>query len=390
MQLAFDPDDTRFRDEVRQFLRESLPVELAEAEAQGFHLHRHQYQDWHRILYEKGWAAPGWPSEHGGTGWTPMQRHIWEIEYGLANAPEISVIGIGLVGPLIYTFADEYQKRFYLPRILSGEAYFCQGFSETNAGSDLAQVRTSALRDGDDYLINGHKVWTSHAPYADYMICLCRTDKESIPQRGLSLFFIPMNAPGVTVRTIRTIDDCDSVSEVYLDNVRVSSCERLGEENKAWTYTKFLLNNERTHNAYLGLLKRYLLRLERQIYGPDAAPVSSYLRDQVAQLHVEIEALEWSVLRVLASRDDPHAAAAASALKVTASGLLLRASDLELAILGPASLPRIPFDWCEPLPLNSTATTPGKVPQYMYWRASSIFGGSNDIQKTIIWNTLYR
>lgn len=390
MKLTFDAKDNQFRTEVRRFLHESLPTGIAGAEAQGFHLHRHHYQDWHRILHEKGWAAPSWPVEYGGTGWSPVQRHIWDIEYGQANAPEISVIGIGLVGPLVYTFADEGQKAFYLPKILSGEAYFCQGFSETNAGSDLAQVRTSAIRDGDSYVINGHKVWTSHATYADYMICLCRTDKDAKPQQGLSLFFIPMNAPGVTVRTIQTIDDCESVCEVYLDNVRVSASERLGEENKAWTYAKFLLNNERTHNAYLGLLKRYQRRLEDQVYGDHQACVSSHVCNKLAQLCVEIESLEWSVLRVLASKVDPHAAAASSALKVTASDLLLRASDLELEVLGPASLPRIPYGWSEPLPASSALSAPGKVPQYMYWRASSIFGGSNDIQRSIIWNTLYR
>ena len=394
MKLTFSSADEAFREEVRGFLQHNLPPQLAEREAQGFHLRRADYRDWHQILHRQGWAAPGWPLECGGTGWTPVQRHIWDIEYGLANAPEISIIGLGLVGPLICAFGDERQKQHYLPKILNGDFYFCQGFSETSAGSDLAQVRTKAVRDGDDYVVNGHKVWTSHAPDADFMICLCRTDASVKPQKGLSMLIIPMDAPGVTVRTIDTIDDAHSVSEVFLDDVRVPASERLGEENMAWSYAKFLLNNERTHNAYIGMLKRYLHRLRLALGTPlsihQGDSTQAALRNRLSHLEIEIDALEWSVLRVLSSPPAKDSSAGASALKVTASDLLLRTSELELDILGNECLPRFDSDTAMPLPAGASAQAPGKVPQYLYWRASSIFGGANDIQRSIIWNTLYR
>ena len=390
MKLTFSSADEAFREEVRSFLQRTLPAALAEQEAQGFHLKRADYREWHQTLHRQGWAAPGWPVECGGTGWTPVQRHIWDIEYGLANAPEISVIGIGLVGPLICAFGDERQKQHYLPNILNGSFYFCQGFSETSAGSDLAQVRTRAVREADDYIVNGHKVWTSHAPDADFMICLCRTDTTVKAQKGLSMLIIPMDAPGVTVRPIDTIDGGYSVSEVFLDDVRVPASERLGEENMAWSYAKFLLNNERTHNAYIGFLKRYLQRLRGALGTPLDASSQAALSERLSRLEIEIGALEWSVLRVLSSPTARDSGAGASALKVTASDLLLRTSELELDMLGNECLPRFNSDTTRPLPAGASPQAPGKVPQYLYWRASSIFGGANDIQKSIIWNTLFR
>lgn len=392
MKLAFQHSDEQFREDVRRFLQTCLSPDLAKKEARGYHLGRAEYTEWHQALYEKGWAAPGWPVGDGGTGWTPVQRYIWEVEYGLANAPEISVIGLGLVGPLICQFGDARQKAYYLPKTLSGEIYFCQGFSETSAGSDLVKVRTKARRDGEDYIISGHKIWTSHAQDADYMICLCRTDPDAKPQKGLSMIMVPMKAPGVIVRPIETIDDGHSVCEVFLDDVRVPVSERLGEENMAWTYAKFLLNNERTHNAYIGFLKRYLQRLTKAVHSLSLEKVGELnsIKDTLSWLEIEIGALEWSVLRVLANPGDKDVSAAASALKVTASDLLLRASDLELELLGNQCLPRYSADGYAPYPAPASGDAPGKVAQYLYWRASSIFGGANEIQRSIIWNTLFR
>ena len=380
MKLSLSAEDEEFRREIRAFLRSDLPRDIAEKEARIGHLTRSEYVDWQRKLADLGWAAPNWPQEYGGTGWTPMQRHIWELEYGRAYAPEISVIGIGLVGPVICRFGSEEQKKRYLQPILRGDIFFCQGFSEPQAGSDLANVKTRAVRDGDDYVIRGQKIWTSHAPDADYMVCLCRTNMDVKPQAGLSMLIVPMDAPGVTVRPIQTIDEAPSVSEVFLDEVRVPASELIGEPDKAWTYAKFLLNNERTHNAYIGILRRYIGRLQH------SSDHSVGYRRKLAMLEIDVEALEWSVLRVLAEEEGPNTAASASALKVSASDLLLRAGELEMQQLGFAALPVAEHGRSSASFAPDSAT--GQRGQFMYWRAASIFGGANEIQRTIIWGSL--
>ena len=379
MRLNPIAEDDEFRRQICAFLQAELPAEIGEKEALTGHLTRQDYVEWQRKLADRGWAAPNWPQEYGGTGWTPVQRHIWEVEYGRAYAPEISVIGIGLVGPVICRFGSADQKARYLQPILRGDIFFCQGFSEPQAGSDLANVRTRAVRDGDDYVISGQKIWTSHAPDADYMICLCRTNMDVKPQAGLSMLIVPMDAPGVTVRPIETIDDSPSVSEIFLDEVRVPASELIGEPDKAWSYAKFLLNNERTHNAYIGILRRYISRLQRSPH-----QCAAYRR-KLALLEIDVEALEWSVLRVLAEEEGVNTAAAASALKVSASDLLLRAGELEMEQLGLAALPT--QDGGPPASFAPECAT-GQRGQFMYWRAASIFGGTNDIQRTIIWGSV--
>ena len=380
MKLSLSAENQQFRQEVCNFLQSELPPEIAEEEARTGHLSRSDYVEWQRKLADRGWAAPNWPKQYGGTGWTPIQRHIWEVEYGRACAPEISVIGVGLVGPVICRFGTEDQKAGYLQPILQGEAFFCQGFSEPQAGSDLASVKTRAVRDGEDYVINGQKIWTSHAPDADYMVCLCRTNMDVKPQAGLSMLIVPMDAPGVTFRPIETIDDNHSVSEVFLDEVRVPATNLIGEPDKAWTYTKFLLNTERTHNAYIGILYRYINRLRR------SADYSIGYRRKLAMLEIDVEALEWSVLRVLAEEEGASTAASASALKVSASELLLRAGELEMQQLGLAALPAAHKG--EPTAPFAPDCAAGQRGQFMYWRAASIFGGANEIQRAIIWGSL--
>ncbi|SCW38566.1 Acyl-CoA dehydrogenase [Sphingobium faniae] len=375
MKLAYSDEDRAFQKEIRLFFAQELSPEIATKEERQGHLRRIDYADWQRKLAERGWAAPNWPKEYGGTGWSPVQRHIWEVEYGRACAPEISVIAIGLVGPVICRFGSEDQKARYLDPMLRGDIFFCQGFSEPQAGSDLANVGTRAVRDGDDYVISGQKIWTSHAPDADYMVCLCRTNMDVKPQAGLSMLIVPMDAPGLTVRPIETIDDAPSVSEVFLDEVRVPASELIGEEDKAWTYAKFLLNTERTHNAYIGILRRYVDRLKR------AADRTIGYRRKLAMLEIDVDALEWSVLRVLDAAEGPGTAASASALKVSASELLLRAGELEMEQLGLAALPVTPHG-------ENIASYDGFRSQFMYWRAASIFGGANEIQRSIIWGSL--
>jgi alkylation response protein AidB-like acyl-CoA dehydrogenase len=375
MKLAYLEEDRDFRREIRTFFAEELSPEVAAQEARHGHMRRADYAEWQRKLADRGWAAPNWPKEYGGTGWTPVQRHIWEVEYGRACAPEISVIAIGLVGPVICRFGSDDQKARYLQPMLRGDIFFCQGFSEPQAGSDLASVKTRAVRDGDDYVISGQKIWTSHAPDADYMVCLCRTNMDVKAQAGLSILIVPMDAAGLVVRPIETIDDSSSVSEVFMDEVRVPATELIGEQDKAWTYAKFLLNNERTHNAYIGILRRYIDRLAA------SNDKSSAYRGKLAMLEIDVDALEWSVLRVLAAEEGAGTAAAASALKVSASELLLRAGELEMEQCGLAALPMHGHD-C------AGANADGFRNQYMYWRAASIFGGANEIQRTIIWSSL--
>ncbi|AEG50864.1 acyl-CoA dehydrogenase domain-containing protein [Sphingobium chlorophenolicum L-1] len=394
MDLTFSAEEEAFRAEVRDFLKAHLPTDLAEAEAQGFHMHRSQLAEWHRTLHEKGWIAPNWPSEFGGPGWTPIQKYIFEVEYGLANGPELSLIALSMAGPVICRFGSPEMKVRFLDPILRGDIWFCQGFSEPQSGSDLASLKTRAVLDGDDYVVTGQKIWTTSAHMADYMITLARTRFDGKPQAGLSMILIPMDAPGVTVRPILSIDGSHNVNEVFLDDVRVPRGNLVGEAHSGWTQAKFLLNNERTHNAYAGMLKRYVARIARAI---DAAQGNGLSTQEAADyrrtlgiLSIDVAALEWSVLRVLASAESPLLGAAASALKVRGSELLLRAGELELSIAGPQMAPRFRPDEASPHKAFASQWTPGKADQYLYFRAATIFGGSNEIQRGIIWSTLFR
>ncbi len=394
MDLSFTEQDEAFRAEVRLFLREHLPADLARREAQGFHLDRAEIADWHRLLYRRGWAAPNWPSEFGGTGWTPIQKYIYEVEYGIANAPEISLIGLSMAGPVLCRFGSPDLQARFLDPILRGDLWFCQGFSEPQAGSDLASLRTRAIRDGDDVVVTGQKTWTTAAHQADVMICLCRTDPDARPQAGLSMVLLPMDAPGVSVRPIETLDGDHTINEVFLDEVRVPAANLIGAINSGWTQAKFLLANERTHNAFVGMLRRYLARIPALIRaelenGLAPAAASEFVRKH-ALLEIDVDALEWSALRVLASEEGPALNAAASALKVRGSDCLLRAGDLEMEILGPQIAPRFAPGDPAPLPAGACAFAPGRSTQYLYWRSASIFGGTNEIQRSIVWNTLFR
>lgn len=384
MRLGYSADDLAFREEIRAFLRENLPPELSAREARHGHLKRKDTDPWQKVLARRGWAVPNWPQASGGPGWTPVQRHIWDVEYGRANGPEYNIIGVGMVGPVIAEFGSPAQKEQYLRAIIEGDLHFCQGFSEPGAGSDLASVKTRARREGDDYVVTGQKIWTSHAADADMMICLARTNADVKPQAGLSMILLPMDAPGVTVRPINSIDGINSINEVFLDEVRVPATAVIGQPDMGWTYAKFLLNAERTHNAYLGILYRYLDRL-RALAGQSTPS----FRRRLTELAVDIEAHDWSVLRVHLRENEQLGGASASALKVTASELLIRAGTMEVEALGlPAAVEKASgpgglADWA-----NGEAE--GKLSQMLYWRASTIFGGTNEIQRSIIWGTLAR
>ena len=394
MDLAFTPADEAFRLEVRAFLRDHLPEELARREAQGFHLRRADVMEWQRTLYRKGWVAPHWPGDIGGPGWSPIQRHLYEVEYGLANAPELSVIALSMVGPVINAFGSAELKQRFLEPILRGDAWFCQGFSEPQAGSDLAALKTRAVRDGDMYRVTGQKTWTTAAHDSDHMICLARTNPDGKPQAGLSMLIVPMDSPGVTVRPIETIDGDHTVNEVFLDDVKVPAVNLVGQENAGWTQAKFLLGHERTHNAYIGLLRRYLARIpawiERERDNGLSERAANELMRQYACLEIDVTSLEWSVLRTLAAPDGPGAAAIASGLKIRGSQYLLRASQLEHDVLGLQTVPAFRADDDAPLAAAAQPHATGRATQYLYWRASTIFGGANEIQRGIIWNTMFK
>ena len=393
MDLKVTPEDEAFRAEVRAFVRSSVPDDMARRTRQGFHPTKADLRLWNRILNDRGWVAPHWPVEYGGTGWSALRIHIFEEECAAADAPFLSYFGLRLIGPLIYTFGSPAQKRALLGPILRGDTFWCQGFSEPGSGSDLASLRTTAVRDGDHYVVSGQKTWTTEAHFADRMFCLVRTDTTVPPQRGgLSMVMFDLDRPGVTVRPIVTIDEGHSVNEVFLDEVRVPVADRLGDEGKGWTYTKFLLGNERVSNAQVPRCKRDLQLVRALALAPDSRGARAIdapdLRQRLAQLEIDLAALEWSVLRVLASPEGARTQAASSGLKVTGSEIQQRISELAYDLLGPAGV--VCYD--DPdgaqsndnLPAWAGTHVPGIAARQLFLRAASIYAGSNEIQRGII------
>ncbi|WP_143197913.1 acyl-CoA dehydrogenase family protein [Bradyrhizobium sp. AS23.2] len=345
MNLDFSAEDIAFRDEIRAFLSENLPKDIARRFSRGYHPPKKDLQAWQAILHKRGWSVPHWPVEHGGTGWSPIQQYIFDDECLAADAPPVSPFGTRLVGPVIYTFGSDSQKKKYLPAILSGETLWCQGFSEPGSGSDLASLQTRAVRDGADYVVNGRKIWTTDAHFADMMFCLARTSQGRKQQEGISFLLLDMKDPGVTVRPIRTLDAGHTVNEVFIDNVKVSADDLVGQEGKGWSYAKFLLDNERTVNAFVHHSKRAYRRTKKiaqkaQFNGQPLFDVSGF-RNRAARLEIELRALEWGVLRMLHS-DVPDPTAAASALKLKGCALLQNILDLALDALGLDAIPFYP------------------------------------------------
>src|SRR5246127_1147049 len=262
MDLRFTADELAFRDEIRAFIRDHLPDDIRERMRLGYAPRKEDTVRWQRILNERGWAAYNWPKECGGPGWTPVQRMIFLEENQLAPAPEVSSFNITMIGPALVQFGTEEQKQRFLPRAANIDDWWCQGFSEPGAGSDLASLKTSARRDGDDYIVNGQKTWTTTAQYADWIFCLVRTDPAAKKQQGISFLLIDMKTPGITVRPIQTVDGGREVNEVFFDDARVPLDNRVGEENRGWDYAKFLLGNERTGIARVGTSKERIRRLK--------------------------------------------------------------------------------------------------------------------------------
>ncbi len=391
MNLDFSPQEITFRDEVRAFIAEHFSQDLRK-KSSSEDLNREDFMAWHKILGKKGWSAPAWPQEYGGTGWSPTQRYIFSEENARAETTPLLPFGLNMVAPVIYTFGSAEQKQRFLPRILSGEDWWCQGYSEPGSGSDLASVRTKAERDGDHYIVNGMKTWTTMAQFADWGFFLCRTDPQAKkPQEGISFLLIHMKSPGVTVRPIIMLDGGHEVNEVYLDNVRVPADQLIGQENQGWTYAKFLLAHERSGIAGVARSKKGLERL-RQLARAERADDGSPLIEEpeferkIAELEIELMALEFTELRTLA-REQAGAGPGpeSSLLKVKGTEIQQRLTELAMEAVGNYAAPYFrgfPADSNE-YPIGPDYA-PHTAPLYFNMRKASIYGGSNEIQHNII------
>jgi pimeloyl-CoA dehydrogenase large subunit len=394
MDLSFTPEEMAFRDEVRTFVRSALPASIREKLAAGRHPSRDDIVNWTRILRAKGWSVPHWPKEWGGTGWTPVQLSIFNDEIQAANAPESLAFGTSMVGPVIYTFGSPEQKERYLARIADLSDWWCQGFSEPGAGSDLAGLRTTAKREGDEWVINGQKTWTTLAQYADWIFVLARTDASVKKQEGISFFLCDMKTPGITVRPIQTIDGGHEVNEVFFDNVRIPAENIVGQENKGWDYAKFLLSNERNGIARVGLSKARLAKIRKlaevPAYGDQPKMADPAFRMKLAAVEVELKALEMTQMRLIAAaqkapKGKPNPMS--SVLKIKGSEIQQATTELLMDVVGPYALPFEPERedgerWNEPPIGPDWAAT--IAPLYFNTRKVSIYGGSNEIQRGII------
>jgi alkylation response protein AidB-like acyl-CoA dehydrogenase len=386
MELKLSPADAAFRDEVRAFIADNYPDEMRVPNPET-DLTKEQMLLWHRILHKKGWIAPLWPKEYGGPGWSITRRFIFEQETTRAGTLPPLAFSVTMVGPVIYTFGNEAQKKRFLPRILSGEDWWCQGYSEPGSGSDLATVRTKAVRDGDHFVVNGHKTWTTLAQHADWIFCLVRTDTAAKPQSGISFLLIDMKSPGVTVRPIITIDGSHEVNDVFLENVRVPVENLVGEENKGWTYAKFLLGNERTSMAGIGRSTRGLAKLKKivkaEIAKDDPAHLE-FVRD-IARIELDVLALEATELRIVAQMArgiDPGPMA--SMFKIRGTEIFQNITELTHRAIGNYGLA------IREHPPSGNHFMPGPdyghtaSEKYLNSRKLSIYGGSNEIQRNII------
>ncbi|MGE4243452.1 acyl-CoA dehydrogenase family protein [Ramlibacter sp.] len=389
--MQADPDDEglhEFRREVRDFIASALPPALRERVERGYDLlSRDDHTLWQKRLYERGWAAPAWPVEYGGTGWSAAQRQVFDEECGRASCPRTQPQGIKMLGPIVYTHGTPEQKARFLEPILKADEWWCQGYSEPNAGSDLAALATRAVREGDHYRVTGQKVWTTLAHWADWMFCLVRTSTEGKRQDGITFLLIDMKSPGVRVRPILSLDVAHHFNEVFFDDVRVPVANRIGEEGKGWTYAKALLAHERAGIAELGRARERLDRLKR-IAGETSINGRALVDDdgfraQVAQLEVDILAAEATTLRLL---ERGGHAALSSVLKLRGSEISQRLSRLNLEALGPHAI-RLDLELAEQAasdadPLPSFAM--GRGVEYLRWRALTVAGGTSEIQRNLI------
>ncbi|GAA6208470.1 acyl-CoA dehydrogenase family protein [Cognatishimia sp. WU-CL00825] len=391
MDLNYTEEQEAFRAEVRSFLADNLPDHIAEKTRLGKQLTKADTEEWNAILNARGWLAANWPKAYGGAEWNAVERQIFEEEACLAHAPRLVPFGLTMLAPVLLAFGSEEQRQRFLPRILSGEDWWCQGYSEPGAGSDLAAVKTRAVLDGDHYVVNGQKTWTTLGQHANWIFCLVRTNTEVKNQAGISFLLIDMNTPGVTVRPIKLIDGDAEVNEVFFDDVRVPVENLVGEQDKGWTYAKYLLTHERTNIAGVGFSDAALATLKHvaanTASGGKPLNQNPHFAARLAQVEIDLMAMRTTNLRVISAAAKGQAPGAESSmLKVKGTLLRQELTSLLRRAAGPDAMPYLP-DYLEGGD-NVDAMGPehaaSAAPTYFNMRKLSIFGGANEIQRTII------
>ncbi|MCE8514024.1 acyl-CoA dehydrogenase family protein [Ruegeria pomeroyi] len=389
MDLNYSDEEQAFRAEVRAFLAENLPAEVSDKVRRGISLGKEGHEKWHATLNARGWLAYNWPREFGGAEWNAVQRHIFEEECAAAYAPRIVPFGLSMLAPVLQKFGTKEQQDHYLPRILSGEDWWCQGYSEPGAGSDLASLKTRAVRDGDHYVVNGQKTWTTLGQYANWIFCLVRTDPEAKQQEGISFLLIDMTTPGITVRPIVLLDGTPEVNEVFFDDVRVPVENLVGEENKGWTYAKYLLTHERTNIAGVGFSQAGLDAVKRiaRIETANGRPLieNPHFAARLAQIEIDLMAMATTNMRIISQAASGQAPGVESSmLKVKGTIIRQEINDLTRRAVGPYAMPfaseAVEGDNA---PIGPDYAGPVAA-HYFNNRKLSIFGGSNEIQRGII------
>src|SRR5215471_11422332 len=386
MDLNYSAEEVAFRDEVRGWLRENLPKELRDKVVDYRELTRDDLQRWHRLLAAKGWIAPSWPIEWGGTPWSVVQRYIFEEECGYAGAPPLVPFGLMMCAPVLFKFGTEAQKKRFLPPMYAGDEFWCQGYSEPGAGSDLASLRTTAKREDDHYVVNGQKTWTTLGHMADWIFCLVRSDGASDKkQEGISFLLIDMKSPGITIRPLILMDGGHEVNEVFFDDVRVPAENLVHEEGKGWTVAKYLLGHERMNTARIGASKRELEKLKALAASEtkDGRPLGDdpRFRDKLSRVEIELMALEITNLRFLDRLRGGHAPGAeVSMLKITGTEIQQTLTELMMQAVGPEAQRARPVDDFEAF----DALTTSLAARYCNYRKTSIYAGSNEIQRNIL------
>ena len=390
MDLNYSRADEAFRQEVTAWLKANIPADLA-AKVQDYgELSRDDLLRWHKILAARGWVAPAWPEEWGGTGWTPVQRYIFEEACGMLAAPPLVSFGLAMCGPVLIRFASPEIKQRFLPRIYQGEDFWCQGYSEPGSGSDLASLKTRAERRGDKYIVNGQKIWTTLGHYADWIFCLVRTDTETrIRQEGISFLLIDMKSPGISVRPLILMDGHHEVNEVFFDNVEVPVNQLVHEEGKGWTVAKFLLGHERLNTGRVGVSKRELARLkqwagQRTHHGKPWIE-DRRMADKIAELEIDLMALEITNLRFLDQlRGGKPPGAEVSMLKLRGTEIQQRLTELMLEVGGIEAQRIRPLDEVQWQDDDFDTFAAALGPRYANFRKTSIYAGSNEIQRNIM------
>ena len=384
MDLNYSVEELAFRDEVRGWLQENMPNDLREKVTNYQEMSRDDLLRWHRILAQKGWIAPEWPIEWGGKDWTVVQRYIFEEECAFAGCPPLIPFGLKMCGPVLHRFGTPEQQQRFLPGIYNGDVFWCQGYSEPESGSDLASLKTSAVRQGDYYIVNGQKIWTTWGHHADWIFCLVRTDQGAKKQEGISFLLFDMRTPGITVRPLILMDGAHEVNEVFFDDVKVPAENLVHRENDGWTVAKYLLGHERMGTGGIGGSKRELAKLKvlatKEMRNGKPLLEDPRFRDRVSRVEVELMALEITNLRFLDQlRGGRAPGAEVSLLKIKGTEIQQALTELLVEVMGPLTQP---FRAIEAMDFDTSTAT--LLPRYFNYRKTTIYAGSNEIQRNII------